>query len=133
MGHPEFAPAPYANPGESGEGRENNEVDDDGNGLIDDHQGWDSRGYDNDPEDDNGHGTHIAATTAARANNGTGIAGAAAIPRAGPWSAPPILPIKVLNRDGTGSFESIAEGLAYAGEQGARVANVSVGERRPHR
>lgn len=126
-GHPEFAGALYTNPGETGGGAESNGIDDDGNGLTDDYRGWNFIVGDNDPEDDNGHGTHMAGIAAARANDGTGIAGVAAMPGAGRWSGPPILPVKVLNRNGTGSFESIAEGLAYAGEQGAAVANVSIG------
>ena len=125
--HPDLAGSEFRNPGESGSGRETNEIDDDGNGLVDDYRGWDFLLYDNDPHDEFGHGTHISGTLAAQANNGIGIAGVASFPRAGAWARPPILPVRVLNRNGTGSFEAIAAGLAYAGEMGAPVANVSIG------
>ena len=49
--NPDLAPAIWANPGESGGGREAHGVDDDRNGFVDDHRGWDFRDGDADPRD----------------------------------------------------------------------------------
>ena len=49
--------------------------DNDGNGYIDDLIGWDFVNRDNDPFDDNGHGTHTAGTIGAMGGNGLGVAG----------------------------------------------------------
>src|SRR5690606_14977192 len=58
-----------------------NGIDDDNNGYIDDLVGWDFAENDNDPMDDNGHGTHVAGTVAGDGSAGTqtGIAPAAKI------------------------------------------------------
>lgn len=53
-----------------------NGVDDDGNGCIDDTQGWDFYENDNLPQDTHGHGTHLAGTIGAAGNNGLGVCGA---------------------------------------------------------
>ena len=54
----------------------NNGIDDDGNGYVDDVRGWDCVNEDNDPMDDNGHGTHVAGIIAAE-NNTIGTIGVA--------------------------------------------------------
>ncbi len=128
MNHPDLAANIFRNPGESGGGKETNGIDDDGNGKIDDFRGWDFINNDNNPEDDNEHGTHVGGTIAGRANNALGVAGVASFPRTpGNWFGPKIVPIKVLNAAGSGSFSAIADGIVYAGTIGAKVANLSLG------
>lgn len=82
-------------------------------------QGADIVNGDSDATDDHGHGTHVAGTIAAVADNGIGVAGVA--PEA------LIIPIKVLGKDGTGTNEGIANGILKAAELGARVINMSLG------
>ena len=101
------------------------------NGKIDDFRGWDFVNNDNNPTDDNEHGTHVAGTIAGRANNALGVAGCGELPQAvGHWRGPKIVPIKVLNAAGSGSFAGIADGIVYAGTMGAKVANVEPRRRR---
>ena len=54
-----------------------NGLDDDENGFVDDVRGWDFVNDDNNPDDDNSHGTHVAGIAAAETNNGLGISGIA--------------------------------------------------------
>ena len=65
----------WINAGENCSGCRSNGVDDDGNGYIDDWRGWDFVNDDNNPFDDNGHGTRTAGTIGASGNNGLGISG----------------------------------------------------------
>ncbi|WP_237771249.1 S8 family serine peptidase [Kribbella sp. ALI-6-A] len=69
--------------------------------------------------DDEGHGTMVAGIIAANTNNGRGIAGVA-------WNAR-ILPVKVLNSQGSGSDSSVVAGINWAVSHGARVINMSLG------
>lgn len=88
---------------------------------IRDHMfGWDIPYNDNDPKDlIEGHGTHVAGTIAATANNGIGIAGVA--PQA------KILPVKGFDDNGGGFTEWLAEAVHYAATHGADVINNSWG------
>jgi subtilisin family serine protease len=67
--------------------------------------------------DQYGHGTMVAGVIAARGGNGQGVAGAC-------WSCL-IMPIKVLDANGSGTAESIAAGIRYAADHGANVINMS--------
>lgn len=80
--------------------------------------GWDFVNGDPDATDDAGHGTYIAGVIAA-AHDGQNLAGMA--PEA------VILPVKVLNAEGTGSTANFAAGIVYAVDAGARVINISAG------
>lgn len=73
------------------------------------------------PEDDHGHGTHVAGVIAATVGNGEGVRGVAGFPPV------KILPIKVMNQDGKGSTYEIARGIDYAVDQGVDVINLSIG------
>lgn len=80
--------------------------------------GWDFVNGDADPADDHGHGTSVAATIGARLGNGVGISGVC-----GRCS---ILPVKVADSGGHASWSSIAAGLTWATDHGARVINISI-------
>src|SRR5207249_1118948 len=71
------------------------------------------------PSDDNGHGTMVAGIAAAAGNNALGTAGVA-------WDAT-ILPVKVLNAQGSGTDADVATGITWAADQGASVINLSLG------
>lgn len=81
--------------------------------------GWDFVDNDDQPDDPNGHGTHVAGIAAATAND-IGIVGAA--PEAS------IMPVRVLDAAGNGSDEVIASGIRWAAANGADVINLSLGE-----
>lgn len=81
--------------------------------------GYDFYNNDSNPSDGDGHGTFVAGTIGQRTDNGVGVAGLA------PGVA--ILPLKVMSDDGYGDINSIANGLVWAADQGARVANMSLG------
>ncbi|NJN97563.1 MAG: peptidase S8, partial [Anaerolineales bacterium] len=71
------------------------------------------------PDDDNGHGTHVAGIAAASGNNGKGIAGVS-------WGAK-VMPLKVLASNGSGSTADLAEAIIYAANNGAKIINMSLG------
>jgi subtilisin family serine protease len=119
LSHPDLAGSGWANPGETGAGRETNRVDDDGDGLVDDSRGWDWVGADPDPTDLNGHGTHVSGTVGARAQNSQGIAGMS-------WSTR-LMPLRVLGSNGSGTVANVIRGYRYAADHGARIVNVSLG------
>jgi serine protease len=81
--------------------------------------GYDFINGDNDPNDDNNHGSHVAGTIAQSTNNGIGVTGVA-------YKAA-IMPVKVLDRRGSGSYTAIANGIYYATDNGADVINMSLG------
>ncbi|NIK67551.1 MULTISPECIES: S8 family peptidase [unclassified Paenibacillus] len=71
------------------------------------------------PNDDVGHGTHVAGIIGATVNNGEGVAGIS-------WYNK-IMPVKVLDSSGAGSTYSVAQGIIWATDHGAKVINMSLG------
>lgn len=71
------------------------------------------------PDDDHGHGTHVAGVIAANASDGRGVSGIAPNCK--------IMPVKVLNGDGKGDTGDIVTGLLWAVNNGAKVVNMSLG------
>ncbi len=82
-----------------------NGTDDDANGYKDDLIGWDFVNNDNDPMDDNDHGTHVSGTIAALGNNNAGVAGVT-------WSSQ-IVGLKFLSATGSGSLSNAILALDY--------------------
>jgi serine protease len=81
--------------------------------------GYDFINDDNHPNDDQGHGTHVAGTLAQSTNNEIGVAGIA--------FGCSLCPIKVLDEEGYGDHFTISQGIYFAIAQGARVINLSLG------
>lgn len=93
--------------------------DDDANGFKDDLHGWDFVNQTARLGDWNGHGTHCAGIAAAVGNNKIGVTGA------NPDAL--IMPITVMQSDGTGDVATIIKGIDYAAANGADVISMSIG------
>lgn len=95
--------------------RYENGVDNDGNGYIDDLIGWDWVNNDNDPYDDNNHGTHTSGTIGATGFNGTGVIGVSPNVQ--------LMALKFLSGSGSGSTANAVKAQDYY--TAASVANPS--------
>jgi len=80
--------------------------------------GYDFVDDDKHPNDEYGHGTHIAGTIAQATNNGKGVTGLAYRAR--------IMPVRVLDEFGEGDSRAIARGVRYAAKHGADIINLSL-------
>jgi hypothetical protein len=116
LDHPDLAARIWINEGEI----PGNGLDDDGNGYSDDVYSWDFVNADGVPDDDHGHGSHVAGIAAAHTNNGVGVAGVA-------WQSR-IMPLKALDRTGGGWWADVLEAVVYAADNGASVLNFSLGQ-----
>lgn len=96
-----------------------NGVDDDANGFIDDVRGWNFSANNNDPLDNNDHGTHVAGTIAAISNNAIGMAGISQNVK--------IMPLKFLDANGNGTTANAVSAIQYATMMGAHISNNSWG------
>jgi thermitase len=114
MEHPEFTGRILLNQNDVING-----IDDDGNGLIDDFYGWDFTNNDNNPSDDNGHGTNVTGITVANSNNGIGYAGV-------DWNCK-LLPLKVLDSEGSGSYSNMISSVYYSISRSVDVISMSIG------
>ncbi len=115
LNHPDLAPNIWVNPGEI----PGNGVDDEGNGKIDDVNGWDVWSNDNNPNPDStsfDHGTHVAGIYSARTNNGIGVAGTS--------GGSTIIPIRFYAGSGWTSTH-VANAYRYAGDVAAHIVNTS--------
>ena len=81
--------------------------------------GTDIGSGDSDPTDENGHGTHVAGIVAAVSGNARGVSGVA--------PGVLVMPVKVMDDDGSIWDWAVAEGIAWAVARGARVVNMSLG------
>ncbi len=138
--HPDLKNQIFINQGEigidiNGKDKRSNGIDDDGNGFVDDYRGWDftdragfpfdSTGgdylnWDNNPYDDQGHGTYISGITAAQTNNLIGIAGVAPKIK--------ILNLRAFDPGGFGEEDDVAAAILYAVKMGCKVINMSFGD-----
>src|SRR5829696_2577851 len=126
--HPDLADRAWVNPGESGSGKETNGIDDDGNGYVDDVNGWDFYHNDNTLHDsgNDAHATHVAGTIAASAN-GEGVVGVAPKIK--------IMSLKWLDSTSgsmatarTGTVSNAILAIEYARNMGAKISNNSWGD-----
>src|SRR5690606_11507258 len=114
MEHPEFTGRILLNQNDVING-----IDDDGNGLIDDFYGWDFTNNDNNPSDDNGHGTNVTGITVANSYNGIGYAGV-------DWNCK-LLPLTVLDSEGSGSYSNMISSVYYSISRSVDVISMSIG------
>jgi len=113
--HEDLLPNIWTNPGEI----PGNGLDDEGNGWIDDVHGYDFVNEDSDPDDDHGHGTHLAGAIGAVGDNGIGVAGLN-------WQVQ-LVALKAFNADGSGFTSDALEAIAYALAHGLTLSNHSWG------
>ncbi|MGB9911263.1 MAG: S8 family serine peptidase [Microgenomates group bacterium] len=81
--------------------------------------GYDFVNNDSDPTDENGHGTHVAGTIAQSTNNSLGVAGIA--------YKSCLMPVRVLDASGSGTYADVADGIRWAVDNKAKIINLSLG------
>jgi subtilisin family serine protease len=113
--HPDLAANIWTNPGEVAA----NGIDDDGDGFIDDVHGWDFYTPDNDPMDQNGHGTHTSGTVGAVGNNGVGVTGVN-------WHCK-LMAMRFLGPSGSGVSSGAVSCMQFLVAKNVKVSNNSWG------
>ncbi len=114
--HPDLASNTWVNSGEI----EENGLDDDGNGFVDDRYGYDFANNDPSPLDDLSHGTHVAGSAGAIGNNGHGVAGMC-------WTVR-LMALKFLTFENKGTTANAIKCILYAINNGAHILNHSWGQ-----
>lgn len=100
-------------------------LDQDANGYTDDIRGWDFVNHDNNPNDDYGHGTHVAGIIAADGSNDKGMTGV--------MQDAQILPLKACNSSGTCATADVVDAINYAVQrksvhsENVKIINLSLG------
>jgi subtilisin family serine protease len=112
--HSDLAANMWVNPNEIPD----NNIDDDGNGVVDDVHGYNAINDSGDPMDDNDHGTHCAGTIGAVGSNGEGIVGVN-------WNVK-LMGLKFLSGSGGGTLNDALEALNYALDMKERGVNLRV-------
>jgi subtilisin family serine protease len=115
LDHPDFVGNVWTNPGEIA----GNGIDDDGDGFIDDVNGWNFYDGNSNPADMNGHGTHTAGTMGAVGNNAKGVTGVN-------WHCK-IMPIRAFSPGGNGTVSICVSCIQFAVLKGVKVSNNSWG------
>jgi len=113
--HEDLSSNLWTNPGEI----PNNNIDDDGNGFIDDVHGWNFVAGSNNVEDDHDHGTMCAGIIGAASDNGRGSRGVTGQVR--------LMAVKSLDQNGFGTTANAISAIQYAVNNGATIINASWG------
>ncbi|MFA7481358.1 MAG: S8 family serine peptidase [Vulcanimicrobiota bacterium] len=114
LDHPDLVGNLWVNPGEiPGDG-----IDNDGNGVIDDVHGYHAADNHGSPDDQVGHGTHVAGTIGAVGNNAEGVTGVMQKAR--------LMPIRI-DSNGSITTDGVVRALMYATKMGADITNNSWG------
>ena len=111
--HPNLATQMWVNSGEIPD----NNIDDDGNGYVDDIHGWDFADKDADPMDNRSHGTHCAGLVAATTSTSEGGAGAA--------PGAKIMAVRMIAGSASTFLSDAAEAVIYSVDNGAQVLSNS--------
>jgi subtilisin family serine protease len=116
LNHPDLKDHIWKNPGET---NCSDGIDNDNNGFVDDCYGWNFASNNNNTQDDDGHGTHVAGIIGAVTNNNIGVAGLN-------WYIK-LMPVKILDSTGSGDVANLIKAIDYAVKNGAKIINSSLG------
>ncbi|WP_299238715.1 S8 family serine peptidase [Sulfurihydrogenibium sp.] len=116
LNHPDLKDHIWKNTGET---NCNDGIDNDNNGFVDDCYGWNFASNNNNTQDDDGHGTHVAGIIGAVTNNNVGVAGLN-------WYVK-LMSVKILDSTGSGDVANLIKAIDYAVKNGAKIINSSLG------